>query len=88
MLLLLESKELGTDFNFRISALDEKKEMGVIAIDLSKAFDCICHNLLLAKVKAYGVQEPALQLLRSYLHGRKQRVIQYLPAYKNLFFQI
>ena len=57
------------------SALDEKKEMGVIAIDLSKAFDCICHNLLLAKVKAYGVQEPALQLLRSYLHGRKQRVI-------------
>ena len=56
-------------------ALDEKKEMGVIAIDLSKAFDCICHNLLLAKVKAYGVQEPALQLLRSYLHGRKQRVI-------------
>ena len=57
------------------SALDEKKETGVIAIHLSKAFDCICHNLLLAKVKAYGVQEPALQLLRSYLHGRKQRVI-------------
>ena len=47
----------------------------MIAIDLSKAFDCMCHNLLLAKVKAYGVQEPALQLLRSYLHGRKQRVI-------------
>ena len=57
------------------STLDEKKEMGVIAIDLSKAFDCICHNLLLAKVKAYGVQEPVLQLLRPYLHGREQRVI-------------
>ena len=48
------------------SALDEKKETGVVAIDLSKAFDCICHNLLLAKVKAYGVQEPALQLLRTF----------------------
>ena len=57
------------------SALDEKKETGVVAIDLSKAFDCICHSLLLANIKAYGVQEPALQLLRSYLHGRKQRVI-------------
>ena len=57
------------------SALDKNKEMGEIAIDLSKAFDYICHNLLSARVKAYGVQKPALQLLRSYLHGRKQRVI-------------
>ena len=46
------------------SALDEKNETGVVAFDLSKAFDCIFHNLLLAKVKAYGVQEPALRLLR------------------------
>ena len=29
-------------------ALDEKKEVGVVAIDLTKVFDCICHNLLLA----------------------------------------
>ena len=57
------------------SALDEKEKMGVIAIDLSKAFESIRHNLLLAKVKAYGVQEPALQLLRSYLHCRNQRVV-------------
>lgn len=57
----------------RRSALE--KEMSVVAIDLLKALDCICHDLLLAKVKAYGIQEPALQLLRSYLHGRKQRTI-------------
>ena len=55
-------------------ALDKKKEVGVIAIDLSKAFDSICHNLILAKLKAYGVQESALQMMRSFLQDRKQRV--------------
>ena len=45
------------------------------AIDLSKAFDCICHNLLLAKLKAYGLHDTALKLLRSFLHERKQRVM-------------
>ena len=32
-----------------------KKVTGSIAIDLSKAFDSICHNLLLAKLRAYGL---------------------------------
>ena len=32
-----------------------KKVTGSIAIDLSKAFDSICHNLLLAKLRAYDV---------------------------------
>ena len=49
-------------------SLDEKQEVGVVAIDLSKAFDCICHNLLLAKLKAYGLRDTALKLLRSFLH--------------------
>ena len=32
-----------------------KKVTGSIAIDLSKAFDSICHNLLLAKLRTYGL---------------------------------
>ena len=50
-------------------ALDSKKVItGSTSIDLSKAFDSICHNLLLAKLRAYGVGEEAI----SYLSGRKQ----------------
>jgi len=48
------------------SALDKKKETGLVAINMSKAFDCICHNLLLEKVEAYGVQEPALQIISAW----------------------
>ena len=56
------------------SALDDKKNVAVVAIDLSKAFDSLCHNLLLAKLKSCGVGNSAIDLIRSYLHGRKQRV--------------
>ena len=55
-------------------ALDNKKDVAVVAIDLSKAFDSICHNLLLAKLKAYGVHDSAIKLIQSYLSGRFQRV--------------
>ena len=54
--------------------LDNKKDVAVIAIDLSKAFDSICHNLLLAKLRAYGVHDSAIKLIQSYLSGRFQRV--------------
>ena len=46
----------------------------MIAIDLSKAFDPICHNLLLGKLKAYDVHDSAIKLIQSYLSGRFQRV--------------
>ena len=45
-----------------------------VAIDLSKAFDSVNHNLLLGKLKAYGLSQSALSLMSSYLQGRKQRV--------------
>ena len=45
-----------------------------VAIDLTKAFDSICHNLLLAKLHAYGVSQGAMKFLQSYLSNRQQRV--------------
>ena len=42
--------------------------------DLSKAFDCILHDLIIAKLKAYGFHKNVLKLVHDYLSNRKQRV--------------
>ena len=56
------------------SALDKQQYIGAFFMDLSKAFDCLPHGLIIAKLHAYGLELPACNLLFSYLHGRKQRV--------------
>ena len=43
-------------------------------LDLSKAFDLIPHNLLLDKLKAYGLCTQSLNLIKDYLSSRRQRV--------------
>ena len=47
---------------------------GALLTDLSKAFDCLNHELLIAKLNAYGFTLPALKLIHNYLSNRKQRV--------------
>ena len=54
-------------------ALDEKKVAGAILTDLSKAFDCLSHDLLIAKLEAYGFDKSALELIYDYLKNRMQR---------------
>ena len=57
---------------------------------LSKAFDCLPHNLLLLKLESYGLSKSALNLLKSYLTNRKQcvkigqRVSEILDIYKGV----
>ena len=46
----------------------------LLLTDLSKAFDCLVHDLLIAKLHAYGFDYLSLKLIYSYLTGRKQRV--------------
>ena len=41
-------------------------------LDLSKAFDTLEHNILIEKLKFYGLTQSELTLLESYLHERKQ----------------
>ena len=46
---------------------------GALLTDLSKAFDCLNHDFLIAKLNAYGFSLPALRLIHDYLSNRKQR---------------
>ncbi|KAL9985372.1 hypothetical protein ACROYT_G007767 [Oculina patagonica] len=54
--------------------LDKRNAIAAIAIDLSKAFDCLPHELILEKLKFYGMEDKAVALLYSYLSSRYQRV--------------
>ena len=42
-------------------------------MDLSKAFDSLNHELLLAKLKAYGLDSISVSFMKSYLTNRLQR---------------
>ena len=54
-------------------SLDNGRINGIVLTDLSKAFDCISHELLIAKLSAYGFSTKSLNLIRDYLCERKQR---------------
>ena len=55
-------------------SLDKEENMSAIFMDLSKAFDTINHDLLLAKLRTYGLSKEALSFMCSYLKNKRQRV--------------
>ena len=54
--------------------LNNNKVVGGVFMDLSKAFDCVPHDLLIAKLAAYSVDENLLMYIYSYLSNRNQCV--------------
>ena len=48
-------------------AVDNKKVLGTLLPDLSKAVDCLSHELIIAKLNAYGLSLPDLRLIHDYL---------------------
>lgn len=55
--------------------LDQNKNVMALFIDLTKAFDCVEHTLLLQKCLSYGIRGNCHKLLNSYLSNRKQYVL-------------
>ena len=47
------------------SAVDNKKVFGALLMDLSKGFDCLSHDLLIAKLNACGISMAALRLVQN-----------------------
>ena len=52
-------------------AIDTKNVFGALLTDLSKAFDCLPHGLIIAKLNAYGFSLPVLNLIQNYLANRE-----------------
>ena len=61
---------LVSDDTFR--AIDQQQLTAMVLIDLSKAFDSICHSTLLRKLRSLGTSSQALKWFESYLTDRKQ----------------
>ena len=52
--------------------LDNSGLVGTILMDLSKAYDCLPHDLIIAKFEAYGFSKSSLTLLLDYLTSREK----------------
>ena len=69
---------------------DNDNVFATVLTDLSKAFDCINHELLIAKLNAYGFDSPSLKFISGYLNFRKQKtkVGSTFSDYLNILFGV
>ena len=56
------------------NSIDKNGKSGSLFTDLSKAFDCLDHNLMLAKLNEYGFDCNGMKRMHSFLTNRYQRV--------------
>ncbi|CAF0833620.1 unnamed protein product [Brachionus calyciflorus] len=55
--------------------IEKGNQIDIIFTDFSKAFDKVSHRKLLVKLKAYGIADEPYEWIKSFLLGRKQRIV-------------
>ena len=72
------------------SEVDESQVFWALPTDLSKALDCLSHELIIAKLNAYGFRLFALKLIYNYLSKRQQRtkINQSYSTWKDILFGV
>ena len=58
----------------RQNCLEKSGVVETILMDLSNAFDCLSHDLMITKLHAYGLDHDSLRLIRSYLSNQHQTI--------------
>lgn len=69
-----ETQLIATTRDF-INSIEEKGQCDIILLDFSKAFDKVSHQLLLTKLKHFGIQQTTHKWISSFLSGRTQEVV-------------
>ena len=74
----------------RKNAVDNGKVFGNLQTDLSEVFDCLSHDLIIAKLNSYGFNLTALNLIHNYLTKRKQRtkINQSYSSWEDILFGV
>jgi len=70
-----------TLINNTLSSLNNKIIIGGLFCDLQKGFDCVKYDIVLSKMKFYGITGVANRLMKSYFRNRYQGVV--INAHKN-----
>ena len=71
-------------------AVDNGNVFGALITDLSKASDCLAHDLIIAKLNSYGFNLTALNLIHNYLTKQKQRtkINQLYSSCEDILFRV
>ena len=71
-------------------SLDQGLVFGALLTDLSNAFDCLSHELLVSKLTVYGVEISSVRPIYDYLTNRKQRtkIENNFSSWRDILFEV